>query len=235
MERGAYAISARALGLILLVLLTGQLYLSTVVFFVFEGLGAPASTLLYVTLLMVLIGGTTWGLHRRGGLHWRLIGGRPMSLWGWALVLPGAILCVGSGTLFALAMSQPNAENLGEFTATLSQALTWQELVFRSATFCFIVPVTEELVFRGALFSYLRERASVVPALLLSSGMFALWHIGALAAVSGLRDQTLLWVALTCLGLVFGIARWLTGSLLPAIVIRGLYNEWVLFLMTTLR
>ncbi len=74
-------------------------------------------------------------------------------------------------------------------------------------------PVVEEIFFRGFLLGGIRRHMGAFPALLVSSGIFALFHIE-----PGLYVPTFL------LGLAFGWVYLKTGSIWPPIVAHTLHN-----------
>src|SRR5690606_7792760 len=81
-----------------------------------------------------------------------------------------------------------------------------------------LAPVTEEIVFRGALFRSLRPRMGVWPAALLSSLIFAFIH------VEVVTSQPLALVGLFLLGMVFAIGLQKSGSLLVPILAHAVFN-----------
>jgi membrane protease YdiL (CAAX protease family) len=88
-----------------------------------------------------------------------------------------------------------------------------------------IVPLGEELVFRGVLFGGLATRMSVHRAALLSAVVFSLWHGAGLAST----------LSMTVTGYVLARAYQRTGSLLPAIAIHAASNAAALLWVLALR
>jgi len=87
-------------------------------------------------------------------------------------------------------------------------------LVIMLAVFAVIVaPVFEELLFRGFAYPILKRRCGKIPALLIVGVVFALihWHWPS-------------FLALTLLGIGFGIAYEMTGSLLVPITMHATFN-----------
>jgi membrane protease YdiL (CAAX protease family) len=79
---------------------------------------------------------------------------------------------------------------------------------------CIVAPPTEELLFRGFLFSALRRRLPLAPAALVAGGLFGAAHGPPLAST---LDLALLGVALCVL-----YER--TGSLLPCVGVHAVHN-----------
>ena len=87
----------------------------------------------------------------------------------------------------------------------------------------FLVPLTEELVFRGLLFRWLRQRLAFWPAAFISGAAFGLAHIRVdQMVIAGLLGLPLAWL--------YDRSR----SLAPAIVMHQAYNSLVLMLTFTI-
>jgi membrane protease YdiL (CAAX protease family) len=69
---------------------------------------------------------------------------------------------------------------------------------------CLLAPLAEELLFRGALFGWVRKRLSAMPTILVTAALFAAIHMEVL-----LLPVTLLW------GIAAGWVRERTGSTVP--------------------
>ena len=83
----------------------------------------------------------------------------------------------------------------------------------------FLVPLSEELLFRGLLFRWLRQRLDFWPAALISAAAFGLAHIRFdQMVVAGLLGLPLAWL--------YERSR----SLAPAILMHQVYNSLVLML-----
>jgi membrane protease YdiL (CAAX protease family) len=83
-------------------------------------------------------------------------------------------------------------------------------------------PLVEELFFRGALFRPLRRQSGAIGTLAVTSITFAVSHYA---------PQTYLPIALV--GLALGVARLASGSLLPPLVMHGVFNAISLYGMIT--
>jgi Type II CAAX prenyl endopeptidase Rce1-like len=90
---------------------------------------------------------------------------------------------------------------------------------------CALAPLAEELLWRRSIFTALagvaarrvRERQAAVFAIVLSSLMFAAWHLLDEDSPATLWERTLL-------GIVRCLVFWRTDSMLAAVVVHGLYN-----------
>ena len=85
-----------------------------------------------------------------------------------------------------------------------------------------VVVITEELYFRGALYSFLEKRFSAKTALIVSSILFGLFH-----AQQGLRGM----ISKTFTGWLWGSVRYSTGMIFLLIIpVHFAYNSiWLLF------
>ena len=89
-----------------------------------------------------------------------------------------------------------------------------------------VTPVCEELVFRGFLFDRLtRALGGVSAPVILTSVVFAALHLPATLSQAGL---------LLGIAIVLGLARALSGSVWPGIVMHGVWNAMMLVLLTVL-
>ena len=101
------------------------------------------------------------------------------------------------------------AQNFIESSSRLSGMPFWQSLLATSI----IVPILEEVVFRGLKFSRLNRSMPTWLAIIITSAVFGLVHGQALWAV---------WAGL--LGVIINIVRVKTGSLIPCIIIHIINN-----------
>ena len=85
---------------------------------------------------------------------------------------------------------------------------------------CLFGPIVEELLFRGVLFAWLRERLPIAAVILLTSVGWALLHWSYSWAVIGV-------IAVD--GVILGLARWRTASVYPPIVMHMLYNLYAIW------
>lgn len=84
-------------------------------------------------------------------------------------------------------------------------------------------PFCEETLFRGFLYSSLRRRLSILPAMILSAVLFAALHLD----LGG-------FVPLFCLGCVFAFVFERTKSVIPSMIAHGLWNSGTFSLMLLL-
>lgn len=125
------------------------------------------------------------------------------------------------GLIIASLLALLTQQLFGEFTSTGAEvAEQVRQAGGEAAVLLFAVllvvgaPIVEELAFRGLLFNSLRKRGvAVVWTLVISSIAFAVIHF----------EPTRLLV-LVALGLVLGVVRWRTGSLLACMLTHAMIN-----------
>ncbi|MFZ0693098.1 MAG: type II CAAX endopeptidase family protein [Alphaproteobacteria bacterium] len=133
----------------------------------------------FLLLEPVAIFGAVLGvLIYRRGFSWTDLGVRPIDgKW----VLP-AILAAFGGLFAAGAISQIteryfNTPMMDQYMSELVPGgITWQRAVALIATIGILVPIAEELLFRGVLYTWLRQRLTILPCVLISAALFALAH-----------------------------------------------------------
>jgi membrane protease YdiL (CAAX protease family) len=108
-------------------------------------------------------------------------------------------------------------------------ARAWRRAALIAITTAIVVAVTEEGFFRGWLWASV-ERAgrSRRAALLWTSVAFALWHVSPVTLDTGFDpppEQVPVYLLnVVAMGLVWGLLRWMSGSVLVASVSHGLWN-----------
>jgi membrane protease YdiL (CAAX protease family) len=196
-------------------------------------LGFPAGSelglSLVVTLSSVAFGlavpfmfGQTWrqwrlalGFYTRRGI-WREIGAGLLGYFaGIPLVLIGILLMGVLSAMSGMKGSHPINEDLGGSAG---------ELILAFVLACVVAPLTEELMFRGALFAHLREH-------------FGWWISAPLVAFIFAVIHPQGWVALPALGslaLVFAAIREWRGSIVGCMAAHALHNGLTLTLAVLL-
>jgi membrane protease YdiL (CAAX protease family) len=92
--------------------------------------------------------------------------------------------------------------------------------VLRVLAVCFLGPVAEELVFRSLFFRWLNDRLNTGAVIAVTSIGWALLH------------WTYSWVVIAIIGvdgILLGLARWKTRSIVPPIAMHSLYNLYAIW------
>jgi uncharacterized protein len=159
---------------------------------------------------------------RRRGLSWRAVGLRPAGpLWYVVAVvlafmsLP-VVMAVNAGvqSLLGEPLRNPQLEMLAP------AEFSWLALGLMLAMAGVVVPIVEEIVFRGLVFGWLRTRFGVALATVASALVFAFAHgIPAIAPALAVQGVALAWL----------YAR--SDSLWPAVVMHGTFNALMSILL----
>ncbi len=151
-------------------------------------------------------------------LQWRRM---PLSR-GLELVLGGALLAVFVELAPTLLPDKP--------TFPLQRMFSSPEAAYATGIFAVLVaPFMEELIFRGVLFAFFERFGGLTFAVVTTAVLFAALHM---EEYSGAWNHLLL---ILVVGLVFSLARGLSGSLAPSVILHTAYNFTVmltLFLAT---
>ncbi|MBL8664956.1 MAG: CPBP family intramembrane metalloprotease [Candidatus Odyssella sp.] len=181
----------------------------------------------------VLIGSfAAWTFAWLAAIWFVFVRGRGLSFADLGYTVPGrrwALIGVGAGfgalplALLAAALLRPalGSDSLPSLQQYFGSGADFT--VFHAMTMLlyggFLVPLTEELLFRGLLFRWLRQRLDFWPAALVSAALFGVAHGTAdKAIIAGLLGLPLAWL--------FERSR----SLAPAILLHQTYNSLALML-----
>ncbi len=214
---------AFTVGATLLVLLGGRLIsIMTNATDTVGGILSPAAYFTTAGIYLSLVLAIYLFVARRYGwaaLGWRRVPPRIL------LLVPLILLLAATGmALVNLAITLV----VGEFENPQVMALTGGQpfgkvgLIVLLVLVAGLVPLAEELLFRGVLYGMLRERWGLAPAVLLSALLFAVAHL-----------VPLLLPALFVMGLVLALLREYTGSLIPCIMLHSLQNGLALVAIQT--
>jgi len=181
-----------------------------------------------------------------------------LDQWGWDCIHIAAFLITGGLFLVAL---RPAAVTLGldwrdlarhERTLYLDlggllvalviwSGFRWQNALAHNLAFAVVIPLCEEVLFRGYLWSRIRAiwpgPYADLAALLVTTAFFGLWHLGYIdvlmprvlpgeshALAAHIQAVSLkLWSALL-LGLVAAAIRWRSGHVFGPILVHGFWN-----------
>lgn len=135
------------------------------------------------------------------------------SVWGGLLLFSLGLLAAQSLLLRAMVAWVPGTDAFLQMMNQVLMATQGWGLPSALAVIALTPAVAEELLFRGVVFTSLRARRGPLFAVLGSSALFGLFHL----------EPHHMLIAFG-LGLFLGWARWVTGSLLPSMVLHALNN-----------
>jgi len=158
---------------------------------------------------------TCYFIIRRHGARWAALGCRSTSrteLVRAALVTPAVMVVmglVGAAVNYAVE-GEPFSAQVRFFERAAEDV---SGAVAAVAVIGLLVPVAEELLFRGVLFGALRRRTSPTVTVIVTAVVFGVYHVEPGPAA-----------ACTVMGLVLGWLRHRTGSIWPAVVMHATNN-----------
>ncbi|MDD5369861.1 MAG: CPBP family intramembrane metalloprotease, partial [Anaerolineaceae bacterium] len=150
-----------------------------------------SSAIIYALNIVSFIGTVYLVGVRRGRLSWQGIGLIPPR-WKWNWLLLALLVVIAFyplRILLALLITLLFEGNLNSIVDSarmqvlVPTGFNWLNFSVTLLMAGIIAPISEELFFRGALFTWFREHFSLWPAILFSSLLFALGHIDTLAVV----------------------------------------------------
>lgn len=125
-----------------------------------------------------------------GGLNARQAKQVPTSRYGY-VALMGVGLCVAANTI----LSWTNLNQVFGGYEQVAESLYRNNLVFELLAMGFLIPLAEELLFRGLCFQRMRERLTFLPAAFLSSLLFGVYHGNVMQGVyAGILGLGMCWV-----------------------------------------
>jgi hypothetical protein len=154
-------------------------------------------------------------LVRRRGFAWRDLGLRPTATRWVVIALVAGPLSLGlaSAASHLVGPTDPTVM-MEQYAALLApQGVTLLRAASLLAVIGLLVPVAEEVLFRGIFYAWLRQRRGVVASVLLSSAVFAIAHVNAQAALQ-----------IFLIGLVLAYLYERSGSIVPSIVAHATVN-----------
>lgn len=182
---------------------------------------AITGTAIYGILLLAIYG----YIVRRRGLGWTALGFRRPPLLALLLapvVVFGQLMAAALMNLLVFSLigsfENPQVEGI-----TGGQSFSWLNFVLMLLLAGVVAPIVEEIFFRGLVYGWLRTRAPVVVAVLLSAAIFAVAHV-----------VPILIPALFVVGIILALAYELSGSLWLSILLHGLQNSLAVTLIFVL-
>lgn len=195
----------------------------------------PATLALGLTLLqnLVLVAaaiGFAWTVSRPWPRDFGLRATRFLPGLGWAALTIAVLLAVLVVLTLALGVEQQQSsenvlESLGVDQGMVSFALA-------ALLVCVLVPVSEEVFFRGYFFTALRSRFRVGAAAGITGVTFGAMHLANFLAGSSLEEGIVGIVSLSIFGVALCLLYWRTGSLYPCIGAHA-FNNTLTFSITS--
>lgn len=189
-----------------------------------------ALTITALVLNVTFLGGSAYLLGiRRGKISWKSLGISP-PVWdvryiGWALFLVAALFPIrGAAGYVVERYLFGNLESL-ELRSQLLQVESLGKFLILLVGAGILVPISEELFFRGLLYNWLRQRYGVISSVLVSSTLFGFAHFDSVAVL----------VASFLMAIVIALVYEYTKSMWMSILLHAMNNSISLALMYVLQ
>ena len=151
---------------------------------------------------------------RMPDIGWRLP--RPLGRVGWLPWIVIAVLAAAGAYYLALWLGSLSAQALPNSPNTQCTTVRDQfggYVAVAIVLVCLIVPFSEETIFRGFLYGWLRRRLQVIPAVVVSAAIFSAAHVVLVLALP-----------LFAVGVVLALLYEYSSSLIPGAIVHGLFN-----------
>ncbi|MCU0491993.1 MAG: CPBP family intramembrane metalloprotease [Chloroflexaceae bacterium] len=185
------------------------------------GLASPLLYVMGVGVYVLMMVGVYLFAARKGG--WASLGVRPAPTAAMWVAVPLCLLGMLLGGMINIAiaaLSGRDFENPQVNALTGGQAFTLPQLVLVFLLIAVLVPVAEELLFRGMIYPLLRQRWGVALAVLANAAIFAVFHV-----------IPVLFPSLFVAGLFLALLRETSKSIVPCILYHGVQNGLALILI----
>lgn len=173
-----------------------------------------SGTLTGLTIAIVLLLGLYFIALRPKKISWLEVGvkGFPVKEW-WRIALWTLILIVLSVAILYLTSFLGNTVDNSK-TESLKQSVTLFTIIIGIVSAGIVSPIYEEIFYRGFIYRWLRTRVSMSWAIVISSLIFTIAHFPTMNAmpVNFISGVVLAWT----------YER--TGSVLPAMIVHGVFN-----------
>jgi len=183
--------------------------------------GADASPLLLSVVAIVVQSGILFTLIAtmvvgRRGVAWPELGFVPLPRGWFSKSLLAALLALPLVGLVNLAVQATLGEPLKnpQLEALAPQGFSWFGLLSMLVLVGAVVPLVEEIAFRGLLYGWLRDRFQPLPAIAINAVLFAVMH-GIPALIP----------ALIVVGALLAFVYEKSGSIWAAILVHGAFNS----------
>jgi len=179
-------------------------------------LAAGVQLLLLAAQTIVLIGAVYLVAVRRRGLSWADLGLRPAPRrWYRRAVVIGLLALPLTGAInLLMQLFMDEVPVNPQFSLVAPAGFSWFALLGMLFVVGLFIPFAEELLFRGVLYGWLRQRLGVPAAAVLSALLF-----------SGVHRIVWLIPALAVLGVLLALVYEKSGSLWPAVAVHALFNS----------
>ncbi|WP_082304925.1 CPBP family intramembrane glutamic endopeptidase [Planococcus glaciei] len=145
---------------------------------------------------------------------WKTVGLTPFPLRDWKLIAFWTIVLIVVSIVLVIGMSFIGVGTENSKTESLQSQMTLLNFTIGFVSAAIISPIYEEIFYRGFLYRFFSSRYGVLSGMLISSLIFTVVHIPTF------NTLPVNFVS----GLIFSWVYQKTGSILPSILIHGIFN-----------
>lgn len=145
---------------------------------------------------------------------WKAVGLNPFPLRAWKLIAVWTIILIVVSIVLVIGMSFIGVGTENSKTESLQSQMTLLNFTIGFVSAAIISPIYEEIFYRGFLYRFFSSRYGVLSGMLISSLIFTVVHIPTF------NTLPVNFVS----GLIFSWVYHKTGSIIPSILIHGIFN-----------
>lgn len=145
---------------------------------------------------------------------WKAVGLQPFPLREWKLIAVWTIILIVVSIVLVIGMSFIGVGTENNKTESLRSQMTLLNFTIGFVSAAIISPIYEEIFYRGFLYRFFSSRYGILSGMLISSLIFTVVHIPTF------NTLPVNFVS----GLIFSWVYQKTGSIIPSILIHGIFN-----------
>lgn len=173
-----------------------------------------AGTLNGFIMAIVFIAALYFIVLKPNGQSWRTVGLKPFPLSEWKRITVWTAILIVVSIALVVAMSFIGIGTENNKTESLQSQMTWLNFAIGFVSAAIISPIYEEIFYRGFLYRFFSNRYGVLSGMIISSLIFTVVHIPTFNTLPVNFFS----------GLVFSWVYQKTGSIIPSILIHGIFN-----------
>lgn len=173
-----------------------------------------AGTLNGFIMAIVFIAALYFIVLKSNGQSWRTVGLKPFPLSEWKRITVWTAILIVVSIALVVAMSFIGIGTENNKTESLQSQMTWLNFAIGFVSAAIISPIYEEIFYRGFLYRFFSNRYGVLSGMIISSLIFTVVHIPTFNTLPVNFFS----------GLVFSWVYQKTGSIIPSILIHGIFN-----------
>lgn len=173
-----------------------------------------AGTLTGLVMAAIFIAGLYWIVLKPNADSWETVGVRSFPLKHWKLMVFWTIMLIVISVGLVIIMDFLGVGTENSKTESLQTNITLSNFMIAFFSASIVSPIYEEIFYRGFLYGFFSSRCGILSGMLISSLIFTLVHIPTF------NTLPVNFVS----GLIFAWVYQKTGSVIPSILIHGVFN-----------